>query len=97
MKYENIIEIGINKDDQLYVKPEVSTFPMIYREAVEVSWDADLKILFSPKPREWSYYKWIAHIIETSTTCDTTLVISQNTLWTNVPVVLKDQILSYYK
>ncbi|NQY94744.1 MAG: hypothetical protein HRT43_11300 [Campylobacteraceae bacterium] len=39
LKTDNIIEIGIDKFEHLYIKPEKEKFLYIYREAMEVHWD----------------------------------------------------------
>ena len=64
MTTDQIIEIGIDHEDRLYIRPEKQTFEYIYRAAAEVGWDNKEKVLFSPKPREWSYYVWYRHILD---------------------------------
>lgn len=39
MTQDDIIEIGIDKSDRLYIKPKTEKFSMIYRSAAEVHWD----------------------------------------------------------
>ncbi|WP_431311605.1 hypothetical protein [Pedobacter albus] len=55
MQVENILEIGIDKLERLYIKPEKLSFVLIYRSATEVHWDSNGHFLYSPKPREWTY------------------------------------------
>jgi hypothetical protein len=55
MEIDNILEIGIDDEGRLYVKPTTTKFPMMYREAIEVHWDSNGDFLYSPKPRNWSY------------------------------------------
>jgi hypothetical protein len=55
MTTDKIIEIGIDDQQRLYIKPEKQTFEYIYRTAAEVGWDNKERFLYSPKPREWSY------------------------------------------
>ena len=62
---------------------------MIYREAAEVHWDNNKLFLYSPKPREWSYFDWYKHILKVAN-CN--LLLTKNTVWTNIPLALKDQI-----
>ncbi|MFD1218131.1 hypothetical protein [Microbulbifer celer] len=38
---DKIKEIGIDGEGRLYLKPAVETFPMIYREAMEVHWSSE--------------------------------------------------------
>jgi hypothetical protein len=58
MQTDTIEAIGIDESGSLWVKPAVATFPHIYREAMEVYWDAERLCLYSPEPREWSYAAW---------------------------------------
>jgi len=39
MKVDEIIEIGIDKLERLYLKPKNEAFPLIYRTATEVHCD----------------------------------------------------------
>lgn len=41
---EDIVEIGIDNKEQLYVKPSKSTFFMIYREAAGVNCNQARKV-----------------------------------------------------
>ena len=36
---DNIVEVGIDDKQRLYVRPERQTFEYIYRAAAEVGWD----------------------------------------------------------
>lgn len=53
MTTDNITEVGINTDGQLYLKPYKEKFPLIWRSASEVHWNDKEHHLYSPKPREW--------------------------------------------
>ena len=66
MKEDAIAEVGIQDSGGLYVRPTRESLPYIYREGVEVHWDTKKKLLYSPKPREWSYFDWFRHIIGTA-------------------------------
>ncbi|WP_316787692.1 hypothetical protein [Pedobacter frigoris] len=57
MKSDSITEIGIDSKERLYIIPENEQFTMIWRSASEVHWDENRLRLYSPKPREWSYYQ----------------------------------------
>lgn len=90
---DNITEIGIDSDEQLYIIPQSQQFSMIWRSAREVHWNTDLKCLYSPKPREWSYYQWYYHIIDVvKDECGCTLSLDGNTRWINVPEQLRKEI-----
>jgi len=93
MNSDNIIEIGIDDKDRLYVRPEKQTFEYIYRAAAEVGWDSKEKSLFSPKRREWSYYDWYRHILAiTRDEYGVELYLTVHTKWTKDPDDLKQQI-----
>ena len=90
---DNIIEIGIDEKDRLYIKPEKATFPLIYRTATEVHWDEEGKFLYSPKPREWTYLDWYNQIISVlETDFNYRLKFTNKTIWTNISDDLKMQI-----
>ncbi|MBK7103788.1 MAG: hypothetical protein IPH62_00690 [Ignavibacteriae bacterium] len=98
MKKEKIILLGIDEFDRLFVKPEIETFSYIYRAAMEVNWDEKRKVLFSPKPREWSYQKCFEQIINAvKNECNINLVIDENTVWENIDSKIKDEIVQKIK
>lgn len=86
MKIDPIIKIEIDGKGRLLIYPASHTYPMIYREAVEVHWDAAGKYLYSPQPREWSYLDWFKHIITTVRD----LRLTSETKWSNVPEELRE-------
>lgn len=63
MKSDLIEEVRIGADGRLHVKPASARFPQMWREAMEVHWDADAGTLHSPVPREWSYARWFQQIL----------------------------------
>lgn len=75
----------IHEQGRLLVFPARNTYPLIYREAAEVNWDAELACLYSPKPREWSYLDWFKHIVSTAGN----LRLSSGTTWENTPHELR--------
>jgi hypothetical protein len=90
---DNITEIGIDSDERLYIIPQNEQFSMIWRSASEVHWNTDLKYLYSPKPREWSYYQWYCHIIDVvKDEYGCALLLDGNTDWNNVPDELRNEI-----
>lgn len=98
MNKEKIIMVGIDELDRLFVKPESKSFPSIYRAAMEVNWDEDKKVLFSPKPREWSYQNWFEQIINAvKNECNTILIVDENTRWENISQNTKEDILQKIK
>jgi hypothetical protein len=71
---------------------------LIYRTATEVHWDNNGLFLYSPKPREWTYFDWFRQItIVTETECSCKLILTDVTEWTNISDELKQQIIEYQK
>jgi hypothetical protein len=93
MVIDEILEVRIDADGKLLVRPQVHTFPHIYRAAMQVGWDPDNRTLFSPKPREWSYLQWFRQIVAAaSDEYGVRLVIAPQTAWFNVPDTLRAEI-----
>ena len=80
MNLDKILEVGIDDNERLIVKPEKERFTLIYRTATEVQWDNNGQYLYSPKPREWTYVDWFRHIIEViETECKCKLSLTNET------------------
>lgn len=95
---DEIIEVGIDKDEQLFVRPKRERYTLIHRTATEVHWDEKELFLYSPKPREWSYFDWYRHIIDVADKeCNSKLILTHRTIWTNVENELKKQIIENKK
>ena len=93
MSQDNIVEISIDTNDRLCIKPEREKFEMIYRSATEVHWDNNEYFLYSPKPREWTYLHWYKHIITTILNeYNCKLTITTKTKWTSISKELKEKI-----
>ncbi len=93
---DNIFEIGIDVLERLFIKPEKEKFALIYRTATEVHWDSKNNFLYSPKPREWSYFDWYRQITEVvETECGCKLILTNRTNWINISYDLKKQIVEY--
>jgi len=94
MRKDSILEIGIDKNERLYIKPKKEKFTLIYRTATEINWDNKAELLYSPKPREWDYFDWYKHIIEVILNeCNCELELSENTIWNNITDNLKSSIM----
>ena len=98
MERDAISEIGIDDKGRLYVAPETKTFPYIYREAMEIHWDATGRYLFAPPPPRaqlatpiWWFQRILAAAREQS--CE--LRFSSETKWHNIPDELKDEIVTF--
>lgn len=93
MEIDNIIEIKIDNQGRLVIKPEKKEFNYIYRAAMEVNWDDKNKFLYSPKPREWGYLNWYQQILKaTFSEYKCKLIITDKTSWINIPKELKEEI-----
>lgn len=57
--------ISIDDAGRLRVTPSENPnkiFRFVYRAALEVDWDEQLKDFFTPIPKEWSYADWFSQI-----------------------------------
>ena len=93
MKKDNIKKIGIDDRGRLCITPEKENFALVYRSAMEVHWDDKNLFLYTPKPREWTYFDWYKQIISAALDCGCELTITQNTILSNIPESLKKEIL----
>ena len=84
MERDSISSVEIDETGRLHVFPWSRVFPYIYREAMEVHWDAERKSLYSPKPREWSYARWFQQILAAAKEQGCLLVLQGDTNWHNV-------------
>lgn len=97
-RQDEIIEVGIDKNERLFIGPKNERFTLIYRTATEVHWDEKELFLYSTKPREWNYYDWFKHIIDVADKeCNCKLVLTHRTICTNIPDNLKKQIITNKK
>jgi hypothetical protein len=95
---DEITEIAIDENERLIIKPKHTKFTLIYRTATEVHWDEKLSALYSPKPREWNYLNWFQHIINVAEVeCNTKLILTARTVWTNIQDDLKKKIIENRK
>ncbi len=84
MRTDTIEAVGIDEGGSLWVKPAAATFPLIYREAMEVHWDAERLRLYSPKPREWSYGAWFRQIRDAAREQGVELQLGPATSWSGI-------------
>ncbi len=90
---DEIKEVGIDNKERLFIKPKRERFTLVYRTATEVHWDENELFLYSPKPRDWSYFDWYKQIIDViDKECNCMLILTSRTIWTNIPDELKKQI-----
>ena len=82
MKENEIIEVGLDLDGSLFVRPKAEDFSYIYRAAMGVRWDTDRGRLFFPKSSEWSYAKCFSQILSAAEDeYRVRLVLSPQTTW----------------
>jgi len=92
VKADSILEVGIDEQKRLYLRPATATFSQIYREAREVHWDVATGRLHSPKPREWNYTRWFQQIIEAADAYGQPLHLIPSTVWVNIPDDVKNEV-----
>jgi hypothetical protein len=93
-KTDNIVLIEIDNSGRLNIKPESVRFTLIYRTATEVHWNNVSKTLYSPQPKDWTYLDWFNHIIKVAREeCFCSLIITDQTVWINIPNDLKAEII----
>lgn len=98
MTTDKILEIGIDDQQRLFIKPEKERFNLIYRAVTEISWDNNGLFLYSPKPREWTYFDWFRQIINVvETECNCKLILTDKTIWANISDELKQHLTEYHK
>jgi len=84
MRQDTIARIEIDASGRLHVSPSAEKFPHIYREAMEVHWDAQQSSLYSPPPREWSFPRWFRQIKAAARRQGCELRLVDGTEWKNV-------------
>jgi len=93
MRFDQIIEIGIDELERLYIKPKKEKFTLIYRTATEVHWDNKKHFLYSPKSKDWTYLDWYKHILKvTKYECNCELLLNEHTIFNNINNQLKTAI-----
>jgi len=100
MRKDLIAEVGIDQTGRFYIMPSSVKFPYIYREAMEVHWDAKENFLHSPAAQRalswgWTYLDWFKQITNAAEEQSCSLRVSKATRWNNVPESLKKQILEW--
>ena len=89
MTKDLIAEISIDREGRLCVRPVSAEFPHIYREAMEVTWDAATRSLRPPVPREWTYEHWLKQIFDAGRQQGVELVIDESTRWSNADSLIR--------
>ena len=89
MDKDSITAVEIDSEGRLHVVPATRTFPHVYREAMEVSWDPGRLSLHSPVPRDWPYSRWLEQILAAASAQGVRLIMGPSTRWLNVPPDLR--------
>jgi len=90
---EEIIQIGIDDENRLFLTTKEKSFSMIYRLAKGINWDNERKRLISTPIKEWSKYKWYLHILNTIyKECNIELIPTRKTEYINLDRKSKNQI-----
>ncbi len=89
-----LLEVGINKRGQLFLKPKTEVFPFIYREAMEVHWDEVNQYLYSRTPKNCTYFEWFLQIVSAAKQQDVQLQVNDTTFYRDLPLDLIQQIKS---
>ena len=84
MRTDRIEALGIDEGGSLWVKPATATFPYVYREAMEVHWDAERLCLYSPRPRQGSFVAWFNQIRDAARQQGVELELGPKTSWTGI-------------
>lgn len=91
---DNIIEIGIDDKDGIYIKPENAKFPLIFRSASGVHWDDRKNILYTTNQSGWTHLEWYKQIIGViRDEYNYEFLLTDKTIWTNVSNELKKEII----
>ncbi len=95
MSSDGIAEVGIDARGRLYVTPESQAFPYIYREAMEVHWDAQCGYLHGPPPPRAELASpawWFRQILAAAKAQGCQLQLGPQTRWRNLSTDTRKQI-----
>jgi len=92
MDIDQVATIEIDHDGRLHISPATREFPYIYREAMEVSWDPNKRSLYSPRPREWGYGRWLQQILGAAAAQGVKLLVVPGTEWIDVPANIREEL-----
>jgi hypothetical protein len=91
---DNIVEIGVDYNLGIYIKPEKATFSLIYRSASGVHWDDRKNILCTTNQSGWTHLQWYKQIIGVvRDEYNYELLLTDKTIWINISNDLKKEII----
>lgn len=91
---DTVARVEIDPEGRLHVYPASATFPLAYREAMEVAWEPSRGSLHSPVPREWGYGRWLQQILALASEQGVRLLVTPSTEWSNVPAGIRSELQS---
>jgi hypothetical protein len=97
MNQEPIAVIGIDDEGSIFIVPGREQFPFIYREGMDVHWNALTAGLCAPPlPRSklWSAPRWFQQIIAAARKQGCELAITPTTKWVNISDDVRQEILA---
>ena len=97
MNRDLISEIGIDPTGVLFLRPQEAAFPFIYREGIEVNWDARRKALTCPpldRIHLWTPVNAFFQILRAAEDQGCILQLSSDTKWVNTPAEIQKEIIN---
>ena len=92
MEVEPIVEVGIDDEGRLFLRPSSTSFDYVYPAGMGVQWDAVANRLFYPKPTDGSYLRCYGQVVAAADEYGVRLTITPITTWSNVPDQLRTAI-----
>ena len=91
-----IQRIAIDETGRLVIQPELSpgqNLASVYRSAMGVHWDDELRALYCPRPKNWSYVRWFKQAVAAvASEYGLSITIVASTNWVNVPNEIQTEI-----
>lgn len=97
MENINILEIGVDIEEHLYIKPASGTFENISQVNSDLNWNADKGIIFSPNPHEWSQIMWFSQLFKACEALGYELKTDDNTQWSIHDNLLKEDLMRFLR
>ena len=91
MREEAIIEVRLDEEQRVFIRPAEGDFEYIYRAAMGVYWDKASRCLTHPRPpRDWTPVQWFQQIITAvADEYGVKLKLSTKTTWSGIPQNLR--------
>jgi hypothetical protein len=94
LKTETIVEVGMDDERRVFVRPAVGDFEQVYRAAMEVYWDRSTSRLSHPRPpKDWTPAQWFQQIVAAvADEYGVHLKLTNGTIWVGVPPEVRAEI-----